>query len=235
MKKGLLLIGAVAICLATVPMFAAFEAHVINVTAHIENALAVHPTEIAFGTVFPQEYLTRQFTVAMSSSFLAAGRVDDINYVIKQKAKPIDANPAPDAWTKPTSCTENLANVDEARAYCEENPQDQDCCYLSLCPYLSKTDADPVDNNDISHPSYFVPATTSTPAYCITPGPDATGHLSKIAGDPTDLWVVDLKVPPVAGTVGQDWPDGCPTVVQNNQDYGCDLWIEVTGISETPQ
>jgi hypothetical protein len=39
-----------------------------------------------------------------------------------------------------------------------------------------------------------------------------------------------LKVPPVKGFVGQDWPAGCPTVPTNDVDLGCDLWIEVTGI-----
>jgi hypothetical protein len=58
--------------------------------------------------------------------------------------------------------------------------------------------------------------------------------LSKIDQDLLDAWIVDLKVPPVTGTVGQDWPAGCPTVEEDKQDYGCDLWIEVTGISETP-
>jgi hypothetical protein len=58
--------------------------------------------------------------------------------------------------------------------------------------------------------------------------------LTKDGGDILDLWKVDLKVPPVDGYVGQDWPEGCPTVPENDVDYGCDLWIEVTGISEAP-
>ena len=53
MKKVLLVVGAVVIVLVTVPLFAAFEAHVINVTARIENALYVHPESRDFGTVFP--------------------------------------------------------------------------------------------------------------------------------------------------------------------------------------
>jgi hypothetical protein len=87
MKKGLLIFGALVIAIAAVPMFAAFEAHVINVTAHIENALSVHPKEIAFGTVFPQEYTTRDFNISLSESFMGADRVDDVQYVIKQKPK----------------------------------------------------------------------------------------------------------------------------------------------------
>ena len=69
-------------------------------------------------------------------------------------------------------------------------------------------------------------------ADCVANVPDASGILSKRVNDLSDLWIVDLKVPPVEGFVGQDWPAGCPTVPTNDIDYGCDLWIEVTGISE---
>src|SRR3989338_9268449 len=95
MKKLLLLIGAVAIALATVPMFAAFEAHVINVTAEIESALFIHPESRDFGTVFPQEYRELGVFVSFSESFSATNqtRVGTVEYVIKQKPKP---RPEPD-------------------------------------------------------------------------------------------------------------------------------------------
>jgi len=236
MKKILISLVAVLAVVAGVATMSAFEAHVINVTAKIENALSVDPMEIDFGTVFPQEYLERIFTVRLSDSFQEEGRVDDVHYVIRQKPKPI--------WEEPAECGQDFADIDEARAYCHDNypqvpydPQNPDwqnyldCCYLSLCPYLSKLDGDPEDNNDTGVPSYYVPA-TSTPAHCQTPVPEyATGFLSKLAADISDLWTVDLKVPPVAGFVGQDWPVDCPTVAENEQEYGCDLWIEVTDVS----
>jgi hypothetical protein len=113
--------------------------------------------------------------------------------------------------------------------------------YLSLCPYLSKTNNDDdgkATENDTSHPSYYVdngPTGPSADDYCLTtPGADATGRLAKGAGDTSDAWLVDLKVPPVDGTVGQDWPTGCPVLAENDKTYGCDLWIEVTGISSNP-
>ena len=108
-------------------------------------------------------------------------------------------------------------------------------CYLTLCPYLSKTDGDPEDENDTSHVGYYVDPTPAEPnsgdEFCETPGTDATGRLAKSEQDIEDLWIVDLKVPPVEGYVGQDWPAGCPMVSEDSQDYGCDLWIEVTNIS----
>lgn len=221
-KKLLFGLGAFLFAVAGVAGMSAFEAHVINVTAHIENALYVHPDALDFGTVFPQEDLDKQFTVELSSSFQSESRVKDVNYVIVQKPKPV--------WPEPQACDEEFSNIEEARAYCIANPSDLDCCYRDLCKFLSKEDADPADNNDTSEPSYFVPGTTPT---CNMSQPQATGHLEK-PGDLLDSWTVDLKVPPVAGTVGQDWPAGCPTVQDNAQNYGCDLWIEVTGISLPP-
>lgn len=318
MKKVLLLVGALAIAIATVPLFAAFEAHVINVTAHIENALYVHPDEIAFGTVFPQEYVERDFTVELSSSFQKASRVDGVEYVIKQKPKcECDDWNTEDPTGSAVACPDGRYQpVNYATHECPEGYSEME----NLCQFLSKVDGDPDDSNDTSHPSYYIDPTPASPnsgdEYCQQPtrytsptmnfsstgwggwscpagtrvvggghtgilpvaiskaanpadpqypvyphyiytppeegwvvqnggtpqsmeiyvdclaiNPDATGKLTKNGGDILDLWKVDLKVPPVAGYVGQDWPAGCPTVPTNDVDYGCDLWIEVTSIS----
>lgn len=73
MKKKIVLgLGALATAVAMLPLFAAFEAHVINVTATIENALEVPLKEIEFGTVFPQEKLDKTFTVSLSDAFINA-------------------------------------------------------------------------------------------------------------------------------------------------------------------
>ncbi len=313
MKKKILL-GLVAVVAVAggVAALSAYEAHVINVTAHIENALSVDTNDIAFGTVFPQEYVERDFTINLSSSFLAADRVDDVEYVIKQKPK-CELDPLYEGETLP-----QYAPVGYATHECPENYIEME----SLCQFLSKTNDDLdglADENDSSHPSYYTedaagdycatptrytgnllrysstgwgghscPAGTKIvaggtigdtepiagqgfakpgtsvdgvdyPVYphwtytppeegyvvhngqtaqdiqiwvdCLAVVPDATGRLSKVDQDVLDLWTVDLKVPPVDGYVGQDWPASCPTVPENDIDYGCDLWIEVTGIS----
>src|SRR3989338_430145 len=87
MKKILMGLAAAGTAIAMVPLFAAFEAHVINVTAKIENALTVSTEHIDFGTVFPQEQIDKFFDVALSQSFLDEDRVDDIEYIIRQKPK----------------------------------------------------------------------------------------------------------------------------------------------------
>src|SRR3989338_5397950 len=87
MKKILMGLAAAGTAIAMVPLFAAFEAHVINVTARIENALQVSTELITFGTVFPQEELDQQFEVELSDSFMTERRVDDVQYFIRQKPK----------------------------------------------------------------------------------------------------------------------------------------------------
>jgi len=235
MKKVLIGMTAIALAVATVPMFAAYEAHVINVTAHIENALDVSTYDIAFGTVFPQEYVEKAFNIALSESFMGAGRVDDVEYKIVQKLKPcpvhkVSCGPACEALAPDDpSCVPDT--IDATPHY------PTGWHYLSLCPFLSKTNTETdgtVSQNDTSHPSYYIDAAPAGPSAndsCQTVTTQATGRLSKNDQDIADGWIVDLKVPPVAGYVGQDWPTGCPTVSDNDKSYGCDLWIEVTGIS----
>lgn len=219
-KKILLsLFSAVAIVGGVIAL-SAFEAHIINVTADITNGLQLTIEEIPFGTVLPQEYLEKDFIIGLSQGFIDTPRLLNITYVIKQKPKPI--------WPEPISCEQSFKDIAEARNYCHKNYNDLDCCYLSLCPFLSKNDADPEDNNDTTAPSYF--QKTPTP-HCITPA-EASGKLDRETSDISDKWKIDLKVPPVYGYAAQDWPADCPTISKEAK-YGCDLWIEVTGIGTT--
>jgi len=215
-RKILLCLGASLAVIVSAAAFSAFEAHVINVTAHIENALNVDTTPIEFGTVFPQEYLEKTLTINLSDSFLLETNADDVEYIIKQKPKCIcDFNPTPCPLGEYTP-------IDYATHQCPIGYHEM----LSLCPFLSKMDGDLEDNNDIGVPSYYQGTS------CVTPDPDyAVGRLAKSEDDTSDIWIIDLKVPPVTGYVGQDWPVNCPVVDEDSRDYGCDLWVEVTGIS----
>lgn len=90
MKKILLGLATCAVVVSGVAVMSAFEAHIINVTAHIENALAVSPHGIDFGTVFPQEYREKDFTIRLSDSFMNKDQTEvrDVMYKIVQKPKP---------------------------------------------------------------------------------------------------------------------------------------------------
>ena len=227
-KKILLGLGAFLFVVAGIAALAAFEAHVINVTAHIENALSVSTKEIEFGTVFPQEYLENSFTVTLSQSFLDETqlRKGDVQYKIEQKPKCIDE--------------------DGEHVLCEVDETGECVCPAGtttmpdLCRFLSKMCSE--CDNDTPVPSYYNSGTNecSEPSLHI-----ATGYLTKCHpdhvqcpyGDTSDCWKVDLKVPPVTGSVGQDWPASCAdyTVPTDGADYGCDLWVEVTGFSDLEQ
>ena len=149
MKKRILLaLGSAGAAAAIIPLFAAFEAHVINVTAKIENALQVQTEAIEFGTVFPEEVLFKDFGVQLSDSFREEGRVDDVEYHIKQKDKPIDPQ-GKVCRDGTTDCAPELQI--STTQFCHKNrptdpggPEDPyyDVCYPSLCPYLSKDSDD---------------------------------------------------------------------------------------------
>ncbi|MBU1164754.1 hypothetical protein KKA15_04295 [Patescibacteria group bacterium] len=230
MKKSLLIVVALAVAIATVPMFAAFEAHVINVTAHIENALRVTPLtgELEFGTVFPQEYLEKSIWITTSDSFceLDQRRVTSIDYKIVQKPKCACDDPTG------AQCPEGL--------YAKVNYWDDQCPagYTELpllCAYLSKTPAyeDPQPNTDYGVLAFHDPT---------DPANVATGTINK-DDDKSDEWIIDLAVPCFEGHCDQgyaDWVAGInPNVNANDYildpalesfTFGCDLWIEVTGI-----
>jgi len=230
-KKIFLSLATIALVVVSAALAAAWEAHVINVTAHIENALRVLPLngELEFGTVFPQEYHEKSLYVTTSTSFCNPNqrRVLNIKYKIVQKPKPI--------WPKPDACRMNFATVEEARTYCHENPEDADCCYASLCPYLSKTprQTDPKPYTDYGVPAFHDPN---------DPLSVATGTINK-DHDISDEWIIDLAVPCFKGMCAQDFdefvhqynPDANPDdyilpAELESGDFGCDLWIEATAI-----
>src|SRR3989338_4916226 len=257
MKKILLSLGAVTAVLVGATMFAAFEAHVVNVTARIENALFVPMAQsgIDFGTVFPQEKLDKFFDVSLSQSFQDEDRVDDVTYMIRQKPKCIR--------TSENSQLPEFGRVTEVEggSFVCVDEENYDILPL-LCPYLSKHEVtgdpqnvpgDPGDND-----SQGINAFHGLPGLwnlATTLATQVAGQLWSTVGDVGDTWNIDLRVPCFAGDLdqggfvdqcAQDWDDfviresGDPQI--NPDDYvldpdleheifGCDLWLEVTDIS----
>jgi hypothetical protein len=68
MKKVILILAAIVLVASGVAAVSAYEAHVINVKAHVENALSVNTSDVNFGTVFPQEWIDVHREVELSSS-----------------------------------------------------------------------------------------------------------------------------------------------------------------------
>lgn len=258
MKKILAIFGAVAFALVGASMFAAFEAHVVNVTARIENALGVSTNALNFGTVFPQEHLDKQLDVQLSRSFLEEDRVDDVEYFIRQKPKC--------AITSQNGTVADLANTATGHVIPTQDdpatPEDEskggtaytiDCgpaprqltegeswgVLPSLCEYISKEGDEETDGTT---PSFHTPWTVSGGQVSWT---DTKGRLAKSNQDVVDNWTIDLSVPCFGGYCAQDWedfvhginPDADPSaytqpIGNEHKIFGCDLWVEVNHVSE---
>ncbi len=251
MKKKLFLsLGALGTAVAILPMFAAFEAHVVNVTARIENALSVSTKDIDFGTVFPQEHLDKPLVVQLSQSFFDEPRVDDVRYFIRQKPKCALTNEEGTEIVGPTATGHvNVDGQGNVTIDCGPAPKDVSGVLLpgvwdvlpSLCEYISKEgDTDVV--NDETTPSFHEPWTVDDGKIVWN---DTGGYLAKSVQDVVDTWNIDLAVPCFGGYCAQDWasyvakinpnagdPDQWTQPIANEHKvFGCDLWIEVSGVS----
>jgi hypothetical protein len=233
--------GTLGLVIAGAAAFSAFEAHIVNVTATIENATNISTSALGFGTVFPEEVLHSPVTLSLSSSFLSQGNTGatNVDYVIKQKPK----------------CQLNLG-VDPALqlpqyAQVTENAQGVFSCpdpvhyhiMPLLCPYLSKTSP---REGDTSIPSFHGPTASASWTDQISTKYEAIGHLSK-NGIASTSWDIDLHTPCFTGQCSQDWAKyvhaANPTASASayfadpslqGKQMGCDLWYELYNVSTTP-
>ena len=72
MRKPILILAALLLVVSGVAAVSAYEAHIVNVTAHVENALDVPITPIGFGVTFPQEVRIATRTIELSGSAVTA-------------------------------------------------------------------------------------------------------------------------------------------------------------------
>ena len=228
-------VGSLAIIIAGGAAFSAFEARVVNVTAAIDNALQV-PLELSgmdFGNVFPEEVLHQNLDINLSNSFASNSRVDDVEYMIRQKPK--CGIPIPQ--TNPVQYS-GFVQVTDGPNNSFVCPQGSVELPL-LCPYLSKneisTDGTGPENDGQGIAAFHGPLTGWTLVDTIAT--QVVGKLIKTAGDLSDTWDIDLHVPCFGGHCAQD--NTIPKQyesdpAQNGQTFGCDLWVEVFGISLPP-
>ncbi len=224
MKKILAISGALALAVLAAPAFMAFEAHVVNVTATIENALGVSTNAIDFGTVFPQEYLAQDLTVRLSQSFLDEPRVDDVEYFIRQKPKCGVTTDNGTVLVGMTTTGHVIPNGNGGYTIdCGPDPRELDETTTdptddrlpvgssfgvlpSLCEYISKDgelkDQDSAGGVDGVLASFHKPFTVSGNDITWT---DVRGRLAKSIDDFSDTWVIDLSVPCFGGYCAQDW------------------------------
>lgn len=247
MKKKLLTLMALAAVTVGVVGLAAGEAHIINVTATIENALTVDTAPLTFGTVFPQESLDKTINMSLSESFLAASNTeaDTVNYMIRQKPKCYN-----EEEKKYGLVTEDANGVYS----CADGAGYQ--ILPMLCPFLSKHEITRdgqnagalLENDSAGIGAFHGPLTQWTLADTINT--QVVGVLSK-PNDTNDTWNIDLRVPCFKGMCAQDWadyvhsnnPNADPALYMldpndEHKQFGCDLWIETSefgsGTNPTP-
>ncbi len=224
--------GTLGLVIAGAAAFSAFEAHVVNVTATINNATTISTTELTFGNVFPEEILHNPVTLSLSTSFLSTANTGatNVDYVIKQKPKCTVIANSTGLLPPYEQVTEDAAG----NFICPANYQ----AMPLLCPYLSKTST---NTSDTSISAFHGPLTGWTNTTSNTYA--AVGHLT--AASPSTTWDIDLHTPCFSGQCSQDWASYVrtanpavtdPTAYEASStlagvQMGCDLWYELTGVN----
>ena len=247
MRKKILFVigGTVAIALGVAGM-SAFEAHIINVTAEIENALfvPVEDTGLDFGTVFPEEVFNKEIEIGLSESFLGQNRLDDVVYMLRQKPKcgvPVPGTD-PVAYSQFVPVTDGPDGTFVCPLVKNETGEDVQSVMLPLlCPYLSKHDVtdecvlsdDPQVNTCPGIQAFHGPLANWTMADTLDTQVD--GRLSIADENTAATWNIDLHTPCFEGMCAQDNvipADYVADPALEHQLFGCDLWFEVTGLWE---
>ena len=238
---GILAAGAL---LVTLPLIAAFEAHIINVTAEINDQLdnIIVSDPIDFGTVFPQEELDKTFDIELSQSFLNNPEFDLLEYTIHQEPK---------CWNA-SSTAPVFGEVIFVNNATEFQCEDQGFEFLPiLCPYLSKHEVtfdpnEPDENDDPGIPAFHGPIDASLWTPLVASTTEIAGELQNSINDKLDTWNLDLKVPCFFGFCAQDWenfvlrinpaaePDDYVQPAENEHLlFGCNIRVSVTGKPST--
>lgn len=123
MKKVIFLVAALMAVFSGIAAVSATEGHLVDIKAHVENAIGVETYELSFGTVFPEETVEKQLTFGLSNSFVdkSQTRVSSLDYNLYYELKPIEAG-----YLDP----------------------DKDGYFEPLSPFIVASDFDPSDGND---------------------------------------------------------------------------------------
>jgi len=91
MKKIIMLVAALLVIASGIMAVGAYEGHLVDVKAHVENAIGVSNYDVTFGTVFPEAEIETYFQIGLSNSFLNQCRYSTVNYELWWEPKPIPA------------------------------------------------------------------------------------------------------------------------------------------------
>jgi hypothetical protein len=95
--KKLVILTAVALSLVSgITAVSAYEGHMVDVRAHVENALMVETYDVDFGITFPEEVVYKDFRIGLSESFRGQQVFGVVEYALFWEEKPIGEHKAID-------------------------------------------------------------------------------------------------------------------------------------------
>ena len=200
MKRVILIVFALVLVVVGLVSATAFEGHIVDVRAHVENALWVDPYEINYGNfTFPQESIDEYLCIGLTTSFLNANqlRLCDVKYALIWEPKPI-------AGHQPVPGQQEICDPDG------------DGNFTPIAPFILLTTADGSDNQQ-PYPAW-VPANAA-----------GWGTLDKCLPDNCDTWGLKFDVPVFEGYYNPDTDPMTPSGVLTPDEYclveelvGCD-------------
>jgi hypothetical protein len=229
MKKLVLIVAALMLVVSGVAAVSAYEAHLINVKAHVENALTVDTKEIDFGTIFPEEWLCQKRLVMLSQSAIdelpatgLGGNLDSVAITLFVEWKP--AEDMPFAWWDGSAWVAGTGYYNWMGYFTylgfDNNGLAPEMDLVGPPPLpvgqAAKQVAGPfILDNDAQH---FVYVCVDTPVF--------EGYWNRLT---------DVPVKP-SGLDGPTYvvPADMPGFNQDGMDFGLDLKIQVTNIVRIP-
>lgn len=223
MKKIIFLVAALIAVFSGVAAVSAYEGHMVDVKAHVENAIGVSSYEVNFGTVFPEEQIEKDITIGLSSSFMNDSQThfSAVNYELAWELKPAGTdNPQPPYLTSYYQPINPYLTVTEAPPFLTYNgtnavtPPGVGAAEIFATGQLWKTI--PVN----SHPQQCVAS-----IHLALNVPVFAGYYNSITDPltPSGILAVGQFV-----TNSETLCDGTPVQVPS-ADMGIDLKIQVTG------
>lgn len=234
MKKAILIVAALMLVVSGVAAVSAYEAHVINVKAHVENALTVDTNDINFGVMFPEEWNKIKREIALSTSAIGeledpaapvAGKLRRVEFKIFAEWKPIPQDPRPTPYPAPVV---TISNVDYY-------------AWIGEWLWVAYPAATQLPGNPMVDPAEWSNVGAAPPAGDMAKEVGGPYQLPTLAGDKSEFLDVLFLAPCFEGyyNVHTDvkpdwWPLGRWPVLQGDpegEDLGVDLKVQVTDIT----
>jgi len=247
MKKALILsLAAILMVASGVAAVSAYEAHIINVTAHVENALYVDDAAVDFGVMFPQEWNKIKREVRLSDSAgeelgTATGDLDEVSFKVfaRWKVDPdsgTEGNHLPDVLIPPVTGDDYYAWIGEwlwvaqDATQSETNPMLVPAEWTNVGVAPDYTTTPPTMHKEVTALAMTLDASGSHFLDILFLAPCFEGYYNEDTDVKPAWW-------PTMWTEPGPWPlilDTDARHLEDGVDLGLDLKIQVTEILRVP-